>query len=743
MSYATRFSLGKKFTVSMMALMGAIFVPKAEAQAVLFVSSSVPVPPGDSAAVAQIQSLGYSVAPVTAAASQPSDTAGKALVVISSSVTSADVGDKFRTAGKPVVTWESALFDNFAMVGAAATNYGTTLGQTQVVMSLAGHRLAAGLTGTQTVFTSGDPVSWGIVPATALKIATQVGDASHAVVFGYEAGTAMVGLTAPARRVGLFLGDAGPSKWTAQGSSLFRAAILWAAGATDPRILVQPQPATVNAGQPASFTSSAAGAGILAYQWRKNGANIPGATAPAYLTPAATPADNGAQFSVAITGANGTQISANALLTVNAAPVITTQPANDTVAVGQTGFFAVVATGSAPLAYQWKKNGIVIAGATAASYTTPPATTADNFAQFTVTVSNGAGSVTSAIAVLVVTSAPPVITTQPVSISVPVGKPGLFSVAATGSAPLTYQWRKNGVNIPGATSASYMTPPPTMADSGAGFSVAVSNPGGTVISNTAILTVFPTGTPPFITTQPASVTVPVGGTASLTVVATGTAPLSYVWTKDSTVVGNGQTLTFTNITQAQAGSYQVRVTNTFGSVLSNIAVITVVAATANTRDWMTLSGELFDAAGNPVGPAPGAPVATDMEVRLYKTLTGDTAVYAETFFAANGKAVPVADGYFAVRLGQGTTAGNLASTIANHNSLYAEIRVGTAGSQDVLAPRTPLTAAPFAIAPSAAKRGTGEPNAGGVQGTLGAYYIDNATNATWIKTNTVWVKISP
>lgn len=743
MSYAHPFSLGKKATLFLMALYGAVFLPKANAQTVLFVSSSTPVPIGDSLAREQIAALGYGTANVTAAAAQTSDANGKVMVVISSSVTSAEVNTKFRNVAVPVITWESALFDDMAMVGAAAGQYGTTAGQTQIQINLAGHRLAAGLTGTQTVFNSGDPVSWGIVPSTALKIANQVGDATHAVVFGYEAGTAMVGLNAPARRVGFYLGDAGPTKWTAQGSSLLRAALLWAANVSDPRVWSQPLPATVNAGQTAFFEVAAGGAGTLAYQWKKNGVNIAGAIQKSYVTPPTTPADNGASFSCAVTGANGSATSSAAILTVNAVPVITSQPIGDTVLEGQSGVFTVAATGTAPLAYQWKKNGSNIAGATNPTYTTPPATSADNGAQFSVTVSNGVGSVNSASATLTVMVSLPVITGQPQPTSVPVGKSALFAVKATGTGTLAYQWKKNGLNIPGAILTTYTTPPTTLADSGSNFSVAVTNAGGTVLSNNALLTVIPAGIPPVITTQPASVSVAVGGTAVLNVVASGTAPFTYTWMKDSNVVGNAQTLTLANITQAQAGNYQVMVSNLAGSAFSNIAVVTVVSAGASTKDWMTLTGELFDAAGNPVGPAPGAPIATDFEVRLYAGLTGGAAAYSETFFAANGKAVPVADGYFAVRLGQGTTTDNLASVIANNPSLYAEILVGTVGSQDALSPRTPLTAAPYAIAPSAAKRGAGDPNAGSVQGSLGAYYIDNATNATWIKTNTVWVKISP
>ena len=83
-------------------------------------------------------------------------------------------------------------------------------------------------------------------------------------------------------------------------------------------------------------------------------------------------------------------------------PWITTQPADTTVAVGRTAKFRVAATGSAPLSYQWRKNGLNITGATRRSYTTPPTTAADNGSLFSVVVSNGIGSVTSNNATLTV-----------------------------------------------------------------------------------------------------------------------------------------------------------------------------------------------------------------------------------------------------------------------------------------------------------------------------------------------------
>src|SRR5262249_37418712 len=106
---------------------------------------------------------------------------------------------------------------------------------------------------------------------------------------------------------------------------------------------------------------------------------------------------------------------------------------------------------------------------------------------YTVLVTNAAGSVTSNAAVVTVI-VPPLITTPPASQTVNAGTPATFSVAASGTAPLAYQWRKHGVDIPGATSPSLALNNVQAADGGS-YRVAVSNTGGSVVSPQATLTV--------------------------------------------------------------------------------------------------------------------------------------------------------------------------------------------------------------------------------------------------------------
>jgi hypothetical protein len=171
------------------------------------------------------------------------------------------------------------------------------------------------------------------------------------------------------------------------------------------------------------------------------------------------------------------------------APVITTQPASVTVNVGDTATFTVVASGAGPLSYQWLKNGTPVATTTSPSYTTAPTVASDDGTTYSVIISNASGNVTSASATLSVKSVAPTITTQPASITVNQGSTATFTVAANGTAPISYQWLKNGTPVATTTTPSYTTPATTASDNGATFSVVVSNAGGSVTSATATLTV--------------------------------------------------------------------------------------------------------------------------------------------------------------------------------------------------------------------------------------------------------------
>jgi hypothetical protein len=175
------------------------------------------------------------------------------------------------------------------------------------------------------------------------------------------------------------------------------------------------------------------------------------------------------------------------------APAITTQPASQTVTAGADVTFSVVATGTAPLSYQWSKDGTTISGATSASLTLNNVAAGDA-GSYTVVVQNNVNpAATSAAAVLTVNAAPadtaPVITTQPASQTVDAGADVTFSVVATGTAPLSYQWSKDGTAISGATSASLTLNNVAAGDAGSYTVVVQNNVNPAATSAAAVLTV--------------------------------------------------------------------------------------------------------------------------------------------------------------------------------------------------------------------------------------------------------------
>jgi hypothetical protein len=362
-----------------------------------------------------------------------------------------------------------------------------------------------------------------------------------------------------------------------------------------PAITTQPTSQTVTAGQSVSFTVVATGTPAPTYQWKKNGTAISGATSATY-TIASTTTSSAGTYTVTVTNTAGSVTSSNAVLTVNAAaaPKITTQPSSQTVTAGQSVSFTVVATGTPTPTYQWKKGTSSISGATSATYTIT-STTTSSAGTYTVAVSNSAGSVTSSNAVLTVNAAvAPTITTQPLSQTVNAGQSVSFSVVATGSPTLTYQWKLGGTAINGATSATYTISSPTTASAGI-YTVVVTNSAGSKTSNNATLTVNAV-VGPSITTQPTSKSVTVGQSASFTVVASGTAPLTYQWKKNNTAISGATSATYTiaSVGVGDAASYTVTITNSAGSVTSNAAVLTVNAA--NQSPVVTLTAPAANAA---------------------------------------------------------------------------------------------------------------------------------------------------
>jgi len=197
----------------------------------LLVTGSSVLNAGDQAVKARLESLGFAVTARAAVASVARDARGKALVAISSTVSVPAVNTKFRASIAPVLTWESDLFDDLGLTGAQpGRDFGRIGGQRLAFVFDPASPLAAGLSGNVTIANVPSPFSWGRPKTSANIVLQSIGTARRPLVFTYERGAALVGLTAPSRRVGYFLGDATAASWTADGAALFEAAALWAAG---------------------------------------------------------------------------------------------------------------------------------------------------------------------------------------------------------------------------------------------------------------------------------------------------------------------------------------------------------------------------------------------------------------------------------------------------------------------------------------------------------------------------------
>ena len=277
---------------------------------------------------------------------------------------------------------------------------------------------------------------------------------------------------------------------------------------TPPSIGTQPANSTISAGSGTSFTVVASGTG-LSYQWQVNpgsgyvnvvnNATYSGATTATLTLSNVGAGLSGALYQVVVSGIVAPAVTSSpASLMVNTPPSIGTQPANATISAGSGTSFTVGASGTG-LSYQWQVNPgsgyvNVVNNATYSDATTATLTLSNvgaglSGALYQVVVSGTvAPPIISTAATLTVLAVAPLITTQPLSQTVVVGDLVTFTVTASGSAPLTYQWRRNGTDLPGQTSPSYSFVA-SQADQGALFSATVSNSGGQATSLAATLVV--------------------------------------------------------------------------------------------------------------------------------------------------------------------------------------------------------------------------------------------------------------
>lgn len=378
------------------------------------------------------------------------------------------------------------------------------------------------------------------------------------------------------------------------------ALLLVVAQVEPPTITSQPASQSVLSGSSAVFVATVAGTPPFSYQWRKNGVNIVGANSATLTLDNVSLADVGS-YQLVVSNRASTATSNAASLQVGTAgvapvpPQITAAPSSLSVAEGSAASFAVSVSGPGPFTYAWLRGGTPIPGATAASFSIA-ATTASDAGSYSVRVANGNGSVESAAATLAVTPAPvtptpsaPTVVTQPAAQVVLPGGSATFAVAVTGTAPLAFQWRRDGVNLAGATGPVLTIPAASSNDTGQ-YDVLVTNGVGATVSATAPLIVVGA---PAITLQPVNATVADGATATFSVTASGPA-LLYQWTRDGVAIAGATAANYTTpvSTIANSGtSYAAIVYNGAGIAFSTPATLTVVpAATAFPASAVPLRG---------------------------------------------------------------------------------------------------------------------------------------------------------
>lgn len=210
---------------------GAPLEPACTGQA-LFVVGADPLTSGDTAILDRLRGLGFVVS-ISAATMVTTESAqGMDFCFISRSVRSPEVMASFRDQAVPLFVTEYNLYGDLGMTDTVPeASGGDTLTSTELAILDSAHPLAAGFSGNVTVLSAGKgQYGWGVPGSGAAVIANLVGEAQGAAVFGYEQGAPMLGLTAPARRLGYFLDIQASTRLTADGWAMFDAGVQWVAG---------------------------------------------------------------------------------------------------------------------------------------------------------------------------------------------------------------------------------------------------------------------------------------------------------------------------------------------------------------------------------------------------------------------------------------------------------------------------------------------------------------------------------
>ncbi|MGC8744091.1 MAG: lamin tail domain-containing protein [Verrucomicrobiia bacterium] len=322
----------------------------------------------------------------------------------------------------------------------------------------------------------------------------------------------------------------------------------------------------------------------IRYQWRFNGQIIETATNSTLAISNAQLYHSGA-YQVTVINNSSSTSSAEAKISVLIPASILSQPQDVAVFPGQPAVVGVAVSSTSSITYQWLKNEVPIPGATNSVLTIPSAYPSDS-GEYSVLITDAVGTISSQPAKLTVWTHPLFIL-QPMTTNITPGSTATFTALAASSTPIRYQWRHNGIDIPGETNTSITIVNAQLEQSGI-YTLVATDDYGSIESAPADLNVLVR--PTIIKqTTPSNCVAYVGENVSFEVGANGLLPISYRWRQNSGTVTNiiirdtNCVFTITNVQFSNAGFYDVAITNVAGSALSlaSRAYLTVLTPMTN------------------------------------------------------------------------------------------------------------------------------------------------------------------
>ena len=416
------------------------------------------------------------------------------------------------------------------------------------------------------------------------------------------------------------------------------------------------------------------------YQWKKNGAAISGATSGTYL---ATTAGN---YQVTVTNGQCVSTSSTTTVTTTGSTVVSTITPSGTQSICEGGSVVLTASTGSGYTYQWNKDGVAIAGATSGTYT---ATTSG---AYTVTVTaTGCSLTSSATTVVLGTPVTPSVSISANNTTVCSGTAVLFTATPTnGGTTPTYQWKKNGVDIAGATTATYTLSTPVNGDVISVVMVSNNSCQSTNISNSNSITlvVNPSVTPTVSITSSGN-TICAGASVQFTssIINGGTTP-TYQWKKNGVNISGATSATYSNSALVNGDVITLQMISnatcaSASTVLSN--AITMIVSTAVTPSVSIVADATTVCANTAVNftatPTNGGTTPTYQWKKNGVNITGATSSTYTLTSPTNNDAIAVV---------MTSNASCTSTTVANSNTVTITVTSGLTPSVSIAADATSI-----------------------------------------------------